>query len=145
MQWVFIEEIRKHEGQEVLIRGWVTSRRSKGKIHFLTLRDGTGFIPATVFKGELPDEEFERADHLPQEAAVEVVGLVKADSRDPGGFELSVRSRKVISLPSKEYPITPKEHGVDFLMDHRHLHLRHRRARTRPYLQGVGLCIPSFL
>lgn len=128
MQRVFIEEISQYEGQEILIRGWVTNRRSKGKIHFLTLRDGTGFLQATVFKGELPDEEFEQADHLPQEAALEVTGVVKADSRAPGGYELGVRSLKVISLPSKEYPITPKEHGVDFLMDHRHLYLRHRRA-----------------
>lgn len=127
MRRVFIEEISKHEGQEILIRGWVMGRRSKGKIHFLTLRDGTGFLQATVFKGELPDEEFEQADHLPQEAALEVSGLVKADSRAPGGYELLVRSLKVISLPRKEYPITPKEHGVDFLMDHRHLYLRHRR------------------
>ncbi|MER3480864.1 MAG: asparagine--tRNA ligase [Meiothermus sp.] len=127
MRRVFIEEISQYEGQEILIRGWVTGRRSKGKIHFLTLRDGTGFLQATVFKGELPDEEFEQADHLPQEAALEVTGLVRADPRAPGGFELGVKGLKVISRPRREYPITPKEHGVDFLMDHRHLYLRHRR------------------
>jgi asparaginyl-tRNA synthetase len=127
MQRAFINEIAKYDGQEALLRGWVTNRRSKGKIHFLTLRDGTGFLQATVFKGELPDEQFEQADHLPQEAAVEVVGVVKADSRAPGGYELGVKSLKVISLPSQEYRITPKEHGVDFLMDNRHLWMRHRR------------------
>jgi asparaginyl-tRNA synthetase len=128
VQRVFIEEIAQHEGQEVLLRGWLTARRSKGKIHFLQLRDGTGFIQATALKGELSDEQFEQADHLPQETALEVTGLVRADNRAPGGYELSVRGLKVVALPSKEYPITPKEHGVDFLMDHRHLYLRHRRA-----------------
>jgi asparaginyl-tRNA synthetase len=128
MQRAFIEEISRFADQEILIRGWLTGRRSKGKIHFLQLRDGTGFIQATAFKGELPDEQFEQADHLPQEAALEVVGLVRADSRAPGGFELGVRSLKVIALPSREYPITPKEHGVEFLMDNRHLYMRHRRA-----------------
>jgi asparaginyl-tRNA synthetase len=128
VQRVFIEDIARNVGQEVLIRGWLTGRRSKGKIHFLQLRDGTGFIQATAFKGDLPDEQFEQADHLPQESALEVTGLVRADSRAPGGYELSVRGLRVVALPSKEYPITPKEHGVEFLMDHRHLHLRHRRA-----------------
>ncbi len=127
MQRAFIDEISKYDGQEALIRGWVTNRRSKGKIHFLTLRDGSGYLQATVFKGELPDEQFEQADHLPQEAAIEVRGLVKADSRAPGGYELGIKSLKVISLPSEEYRITPKEHGVDFLMDNRHLWMRHRR------------------
>jgi len=127
MQRVFIEEIARFDGQEVLIRGWLTARRSKGKVQFLQLRDGTGFIQATAFKGELPDEAFAQADHLPQEAAIEVMGVVRADSRAPGGYELAVRGLKVISLPTREYPITPKEHGVDFLMDHRHLWMRHRR------------------
>ena len=125
---VFIEEIAKYNGQEVTIRGWLINRRSKGKIHFLQLRDGTGFIQATALRGELPDEQFEEADHLPQETALEVQGLVRADRRAPGGYELALRNLRVIARPSREYPITPKEHGVDFLMDHRHLHLRHRRA-----------------
>lgn len=127
MQRVFLSDVANHDGQTVLVRGWLTNRRSKGKIHFLSLRDGTGFIQATVFKGALPDEQFEQADHLPQEAAVEIVGQVRADARAPGGFELSVSGLQVISLPSSEYPITPKEHGIDFLMDHRHLWMRHRR------------------
>jgi asparaginyl-tRNA synthetase len=128
VQRAFIEGIAEHEGQEVLLLGWLTGRRSKGKIHFLQLRDGTGFIQATAFKGDLPDEQFAQADHLPQESALEVMGLVRADSRAPGGYELSVRGLRVVALPSKEYPITPKEHGVEFLMDHRHLYMRHRRA-----------------
>lgn len=127
MQRAFISEIAKYDGQEALLRGWVTQRRSKGKIHFLTLRDGTGFLQATACKGELPEEQFEQADHLPQESAVEVRGVVRADSRAPGGYELAIRSLKVISLPSQEYRITPKEHGIDFLMENRHLWMRHRR------------------
>jgi len=128
VQRVFIEEIARYEGQAVLLRGWLTNRRSKGKIHFLQLRDGTGFIQATALKGELPEAQFEEADHLPQETALEVWGVVRADHRAPGGYELAVQGLRVIARPSREYPITPKEHGVDFLMDHRHLHLRHRRA-----------------
>lgn len=124
---VFIDEIHKYEGQEVELRGWLYQRRSKGKIHFLILRDGTGFLQATLFKGEVPEEIFEQADHLPQETALKVHGLVRRDERAPGGFELSVRNLEVVSLPHGEYPIGPKEHGIDFLMDHRHLWLRHRR------------------
>lgn len=127
MQRVFIEEISAFDGQEAQVRGWLVNRRSKGKIHFLTLRDGTGFLQATLFKGEVPDDQFELADHLPQETALEIGGLVRADSRAPGGYELAVKSLEVISQRQAEYPITPKEHGVDFLMDHRHLWLRHRK------------------
>ncbi|MDM7324047.1 MAG: asparagine--tRNA ligase [Thermus sp.] len=124
---VFIHEIAKHEGREVELRGWLYGKRSKGKIHFLILRDGTGFIQATLFRGEVPEGVFEQADQLPQETALRVFGLVRRDERAPGGFELSVRNIEVVSLPQGEYPIGPKEHGIDFLMDHRHLWLRHRR------------------
>ncbi len=127
MQPIAISEIAGMEGQEVLLRGWLVGRRSKGKIHFLILRDGSGFLQATVFKGEVSDQVFAQADHLPQEAALEVVGLARADQRAPGGFELSVHDLKVVTTPAEEYPITPKEHGVEFLMDHRHLWLRHKR------------------
>ncbi len=127
MRRVFIEEIRAHVGQEVRLFGWLFNRRSKGKIHFLILRDGTGFLQATVFKGDVDEETFETADHLPQESALEVWGVVKSDARAPGGVELSVRGLAVVSKPLDEYPITKKDHGIDFLMDHRHLWLRHRR------------------
>jgi asparaginyl-tRNA synthetase len=82
----FIEEIARHEGQEVELRGWVYGKRSKGKIHFLILRDGTGFLQATVVKGEVPEEVFQKADHLPQETALKVWGLVRKDERAPGGL-----------------------------------------------------------
>lgn len=127
MRRVFIEEIAAHVGQEVRLFGWLFNRRSKGKIHFLILRDGTGFLQATVFKGDVDEATFEAADHLPQESALEVWGEVKSDARAPGGVELSVRGLNVVSKPRDEYPITKKDHGIDFLMDHRHLWLRHRR------------------
>ena len=127
MRRVFIEEIAKFEGQEVRLLGWLFNRRSKGKIHFLIVRDGTGFLQATVFKGHVDEETFREADHLPQESALELRGRVKADPRAPGGFELEVTGLRVISKPLGEYPITKKDHGIDFLLDHRHLWLRHRR------------------
>ncbi len=124
---IFLDQIASHTDQEVEIQGWMVDKSSKGKIHFLRLRDGTGFIQATVFKNDVNEEVFELAKRLSQESSLVVTGLVRADDRAPGGFELSVRSIKLISLPIEEYPITPKEHGVDFLLDHRHLHLRHRK------------------
>jgi asparaginyl-tRNA synthetase len=122
-----IGRIGQYDGQDVTLRGWVTGRRSSGKLHFLQVRDGSGFIQATVFHKDVPGEVFERAEHLPQEAAVEIDGLVKADARAPGGYEIGVKDLRVVSLPESEYPITPKEHGIEFLMDHRHLWFRHRR------------------
>jgi len=127
MRRVFIEEIANYEGQEVRLQGWLFNRRSKGKIHFLIVRDGTGFLQATVFKGNVDEATFKEADHLPQETALELAGRVKADPRAPGGYELEVTGLKVISRPLTEYPITKKDHGIDFLLDHRHLWLRHRR------------------
>ena len=127
MQRAYIEGIARYEGQQVRLAGWLVNRRSKGKLHFLIVRDGTGFIQATVFKGNVDEETFVRADHLRQETALEVWGRVKADARAPGGYEIEVLGLEVLSDPDGEYPITPKEHGIEFLMDHRHLWLRHRR------------------
>ncbi len=127
MRRAFIEQIADFEGEEVRLLGWLFNRRSKGKIHFLIVRDGTGFLQATVFKGNVDEATFQQADHLPQESALEVIGRVKADPRAPGGYELEVTELKVISTPSEAYPITKKAHGIDFLLDRRHLWLRHRR------------------
>ncbi len=127
MRRAFIEEIANYEGQEVKLLGWLFNRRSKGKIHFLIVRDGTGFLQATVFKGNVDEGTFREADHLPQETALALTGRVKADPRAPGGYELEVTGLEVISRPLTEYPITKKDHGIDFLLDHRHLWLRHRR------------------
>src|SRR5512141_793333 len=120
---VYIEDIARHEGQSVTLKGWLHNRRSSGKIHFLTLRDGSGFIQCVMTRQSVGDEMFRQADHLAQESALAVTGTVRADSRAPGGFEVDVTALEVIS-ESKDYPITPKEHGVDFLMDRRHLWIR---------------------
>jgi asparaginyl-tRNA synthetase len=126
---VFIEDIAKYDGQHVTIKGWLTNRRSSGKLHFLQLRDGSGFIQAVMSKAAVGDELFTKADHLSQESAVVVHGLVKADTRSKSGFELDATGLEVIS-ESHDFPITPKEHGVDFLMDRRHLWIRSQRQQS---------------
>ena len=125
----YIEDIAPHEGQAVRLRGWLHNRRSSGKIHFLTLRDGTGFIQCVMSKKAVGDEMFTTADHLAQESAIIVEGTVRADSRAPGGYELDVTGLDVVS-EAKDYPITPKEHGVDYLMDRRHLWIRSQRQQS---------------
>jgi asparaginyl-tRNA synthetase len=125
----YIENIANHEGQTVTIQGWLHNRRSSGKIHFLTVRDGTGFIQAVMSKAVVGDEAFTRADHLGQESALRVTGTVRADKRAPGGYELDVSSFELVS-PSQDYPITPKEHGVDYLLDRRHLWIRAPRQQA---------------
>jgi len=126
---VYIEDIARHEGQAVSLLGWLVNRRSSGKIHFLQLRDGSGFIQAVMSKAAVGDEAFERASHLSQETAVAVRGTVRADARAPGGFEIDSTGLDVIG-ESHDYPITPKEHGVDFLMDRRHLWIRSARQQA---------------
>lgn len=124
-----IESIGQHAGSEVRLCGWLRNSRSSGKIHFLELRDGTGTIQAVVVKAKVAEEDFEAARHLGQESSLEVTGLVREDARAPGGYELSVTRLKVVNV-AQEYPITPKEHGTDFLMDHRHLWLRSSRQHA---------------
>ncbi len=126
---VYIEEIARHEGRAVTLKGWLASRRSSGKIHFLQVRDGSGFIQAVMSKAAVGEATFTEADHLPQESAIAVTGTVRADARAPGGFEIDVSGLEVVSVAS-EYPITPKEHGVDFLMDRRHLWIRSPRQQA---------------
>jgi asparaginyl-tRNA synthetase len=118
-----IADISKHENQEVELRGWLYNKRSSGKLHFLQIRDGSGIIQAVVFKGDVAPELFDKADHLGQESAIKVRGLVRADKRSPIGFELSVKDLELVH-ESKDYPISPKEHGVAYLMERRHLWLR---------------------
>ncbi len=126
----WINEIGKFEGQEVELRGWLDNRRSSGKLHFLQVRDGTGVIQCVMFKGDVSEASFVEADHLPQESAIKVRGTVRADARSPLGFELSVRELEIVSRAAPDYPISPKEHGVAFLMDRRHLWLRSARQRV---------------
>src|SRR5919106_6169894 len=125
----YIDDIARHAGQTVTLRGWLHNRRSSGKIHFLTLRDGTGFIQCVMSKQAVGEEAFKRADHLTQESAVIVHGTVRADPRAPGGYELDVTGLEVVS-EAQNYPITPKEHGVDYLMDRRHLWIRTPRQNA---------------
>ncbi len=122
-----IGDLRQHVGETVTLSAWLTDKSGKGKIQFLKLRDGTGFVQATVFKNDVPEEVFEAAKRLTQEQALTLVGEVRADERAPGGVELAVRDLSPISENRDEYPITPKEHGIEFLLDQRHLWLRHRR------------------
>jgi asparaginyl-tRNA synthetase len=122
----YIEQIAGHEGQEVTIHGWLHNRRSSGKIHFLIVRDGTGFIQAVMSKAAVGEEAFTRAGHLSQESSLSVTGTVRADTRARGGYEIDVSAVEVHG-ESHDYPITPKEHGVDYLLDRRHLWIRAER------------------
>jgi asparaginyl-tRNA synthetase len=124
-----VEGVRGFEGQAVTLRGWLAGRRSSGKLHFLQLRDGTGTIQCVVVKKEVPEDVFTLADHVPQESSLEVDGVVRADPRSPIGFELGVTDLRLVQR-SAEYPITPKEHGTAFLLDHRHLWLRSSRQHA---------------
>jgi asparaginyl-tRNA synthetase len=125
----YIEDIGKHEGEEVTIKGWLHNRRSSGKIHFLILRDGSGFIQAVMSKAAVGDELFKTADHLSQETSLIVTGTARADKRAPSGFEIDVKNLEVVA-PAHDFPITPKEHGVDYLLDRRHLWIRTERQQA---------------
>lgn len=122
-----IEEIPAVAGQVVTIQGWVTTTRSSGKIAFAVLRDGTGLCQAVFVKNALPPETWERFKDLTLECSVAVTGLAKVEPRAPGGRELEVQALTVIGPSPIDYPIQPKEHGVDFLLDNRHLWLRSQR------------------
>lgn len=129
---VEIRNVSGFAGQEVLIQGWVYNIRASGKILFPLFRDGTGIIQGVVVKNAVAPEVFEGARGLTQESSVRVTGKVRADQRAPGGFELDVSGLEVVQLVPADtpYPITPKDHGVEFLMDHRHLWLRSSRQRS---------------
>jgi asparaginyl-tRNA synthetase len=126
---VYVEEISEYEGQEVTLKGWLYHKTDKGRLQFLLVRDGTGVIQCVVFEKDVPNEVFEAAKSLTQESSLIVTGTVRADERAPGGYELTVKNIEVVQL-AQEYPITPKEHGVTFLMDHRHLWLRSSRQHA---------------
>ena len=129
MTHIYIEDVAAHEGREITLKGWLNGRRSSGKIHFLQLRDGSGFIQGVMSKAAVGEDVFKQADHLSQESAVMVRGTVRADSRAPGGYEIDVAGLEVVSA-AQDFPITPKEHGVDFLMDRRHLWIRSARQQA---------------
>jgi len=124
-----IDEASGHAGAEIEIRGWLYHKRSSGSIHFLLVRDGSGVMQAVVAKQDVSPPIFAAAAELTQESSLIVRGVVRVDPRAPGGHELIVRDLQIVGL-AKPYPITPKEHGVEFLMDHRHLWLRSRRQHA---------------
>ena len=127
--WIRIRDAASHVGSAVELRGWVTHRRSSGKVQFLVVRDGSGLMQCVAGVKDLSPEQWEASGAITQETAVLLRGTVKADPRQVGGFELGLTHLEVVALAS-EYPITPKEHGVDFLMDHRHLWLRSPRQQA---------------
>jgi asparaginyl-tRNA synthetase len=126
---IYIHDIAAHDGQEVTLRGWLYGKRSSGKLHFLQVRDGTGVIQCVLSKKDVPEAVFEAGTSVPQEASVEVRGKVAKDSRSALGFELHVGDFKILQGESG-YPIQPKEHGVGFLQEQRHLWLRSSRQRA---------------
>jgi asparaginyl-tRNA synthetase len=153
--WVLVRDFPAHVGEEVTVKGWLYSRRSSGKLQFLMMRDGSGMVQAVASARDLAPEAFELCGRLTQESAIEVSGTVRQDARAPGGHELSLTGLELVQL-AESYPITPKEHGPDFLLDHRHLWLRSRRPQAvlrirhhliracRDYLDERGyLCVDS--
>jgi asparaginyl-tRNA synthetase len=129
MKWVYIEDVAAFEGEEIEIRGWVYNKRSSGKVRFLLIRDGTGIIQATFYSPEKVHPLFDRFDRLTQESSIIVRGVLKEDKRAPGGYELGVSDLEIIQI-APDYPITPKEHGIPFLMEHRHLWLRSQKQHA---------------
>lgn len=126
---ITISEASKHVGKEVTIGAWLANKRSSGKIAFLQLRDGSGFMQGVVVKAEVEEETFKLAKSMTQESSLYVTGVVREDERSPFGYELTVTSLEVIH-EAVDYPITPKEHGTEFLMDNRHLWLRSKRQHA---------------
>ncbi|HLR19626.1 MAG TPA: asparagine--tRNA ligase [Staphylococcus sp.] len=124
-----IKEAKKYLNQEVTIGAWLTNKRSSGKIAFLQLRDGTGFMQGVVAKAEVAEETFKLAKELTQESSIYITGVISEDNRSDIGYEMQVKSIEVIS-ESHDYPITPKNHGTEFLMDHRHLWLRSKKQHA---------------
>jgi len=129
MSIISIEEAGHHVGETVTIRGWLRSRRDSGKLHFLTLRDGSGDIQAVVSKKAVGDEQFAASAKLTQESSLIITGQLRADSRAPGGYEVDVAQLQAVQI-ADPFPIQPKEHGVGFLMEHRHLWLRSARQHA---------------
>ena len=127
-----IEDAGRHTGEPVEIAGWLYNLRKSGKIVFPLVRDGSGIMQCVAVKSALPEETFEALKGLTQESSVIIRGKVRAEQRAPGGFEMDVEGAEIVQRVTEEepYPITPKDHGIDFLMDHRHLWLRSRRQHA---------------
>jgi asparaginyl-tRNA synthetase len=129
MKRISIEELPHHIGETLTLYGWLYNKRSSGKIRFLVLRDGSGLVQGVLAKAAVPEEVFNRFDELTQESSFSMTGKVRQEQRAPGGFEVDVTDINIIHI-AHEYPITPKEHGIEFLMDRRHLWLRSSRQHA---------------
>jgi asparaginyl-tRNA synthetase len=129
MSVVTIDKLAEHVDEQVTLKGWVFNKTDKGRLRFILVRDGTGIVQAVVFKKNVTPEAFIECDRLTQESSLEVTGTVRKDDRAPGGFELDCNDLKVVQV-SEPYPISPKEHGTAFLMEHRHLWLRSSRQHA---------------
>ncbi len=122
-----VSQISQYVAQEVAIQGWVYNRTDKGKLVFLLVRDGSGFVQCVAFKNDLDPELFDQLVHIPQESSLVITGIVRADQRAPGipgGYELGIKGVEIVQLAGEDYPMALKEHGVDFALDHRHLWMR---------------------
>lgn len=136
---VRIDEIGNFDGKSVVIKGWLYNKRSSGKLHFLQVRDGTGVIQVVAEKKLLPENLFESAGRITQESSIIVTGKVRRDDRSKTGYEMSLEDLEIVQI-ALEYPITPKEHGTDFLMDHRHLWLRSSRQQAIMRIRDEIVC-----
>ncbi|MFN6992151.1 MAG: asparagine--tRNA ligase [Fervidobacterium sp.] len=127
MEWVYVKDLKKHVDQEVEMRGWVRRKRSSGKIAFIELRDGTGFVQVVVEKSTVGDDNFENSDKLRLESSLIVRGKVRSDERAPGGVEILATEIIPVQIPQEDFPIQKPDHSIDYLMEHRHLWLRAKR------------------
>ena len=133
----YIENLSQLVGEHVSLHGWVHNITGKGKLQFIQLRDGTGIVQCVVFKGNVPEDVFESAKQLTQESSISITGTVRAEQRAAGGVEIDVDGITVYQVPAEQYPITPKEHGVEFLMENRHLWLRSTRQHAIMRIRSV--------
>lgn len=152
MTAVYTQDLAQHEGNEVTVRGWLYNRTPKGKLQFLIVRDGAGVVQAVAFRPEVGEEVWARCESLTQESSITITGSVRKDPRAPGGYEMSLKQLDVVQV-AEEYPIALKEHGVGFLMEHRHLWLRSMRQAailrvraeiikaTRDFLDNSGFTL----
>ena len=129
MAQTYINEIGRHVGEEVTLKGWLYNKRSSGKLGFLEVRDGSGLIQGVVSKKDVDEETWNRVEQVTQESSIIVTGVPREHPKRPGVYELDIKSLEIVQL-TQDYPISPKDHGVEFLMDHRHLWLRSRRQHA---------------
>jgi asparaginyl-tRNA synthetase len=127
MEIIRVDQISKYVGKEIQLQGWVYNRTDKGKLSFLLVRDGSGFVQCVAFKGDLDEKLYDQIIRLPQESSVIIIGLVREDKRAPGipgGYEVGIKDLKIVQAADPDYPMALKDHGVDFALDHRHLWIR---------------------